>query len=65
MNGKNIFVLFHGQRCLFLSIFLVQTYALKIQAPPAALILFSAFCEKYLALTMTGCFGICPRPNSL
>lgn len=40
-------------------------YALKMQAPPASLILFSAFCEKYFAFTMIGILGKCPWPRSL
>jgi hypothetical protein len=40
-------------------------YARKMHAPPAALIFASAFCEKYLALTMSGCLGICPLPSNL
>jgi len=45
--------------------FLFQTYATKTQAPPTALIFSSADLEKYLALTMTGCFGKTPLPKSL
>lgn len=44
---------------------LTNTYALKMQAPPTDLILSSADLLKNLALTMTGCFGSRPLPNSL
>jgi hypothetical protein len=43
----------------------MRIYALKTQAPPTALIFFSAFSEKYLALTMIGCLGRCPLPSNL
>ena len=36
-----------------------------MQAPPTALILFSAIREKNLALTMTGCLGKAPLPKTL
>jgi hypothetical protein len=36
-----------------------------MQAPPTALIFSSAVLEKNLALTITGCFGNTPLPNTL
>lgn len=36
-----------------------------MQTPPAFLIFSSAILEKNLALTMTGCFGKIPLPNTL
>lgn len=40
-------------------------YARNKHTPPAALMRSSAFFEKYLAFTMIGCLGMCPRPNNL
>lgn len=40
-------------------------HAVKMQAPPASLIFFSAVSEKNLALTAIGCFGSLPLPRHL
>ena len=40
-------------------------YARRTQTPPTALIAFSAFLEKSLALTITGWFGRRPLPSTL
>jgi hypothetical protein len=40
-------------------------YAVKMQAPPASLIFFSASFEKNLALTAMGCLGSLPLPRHL
>jgi hypothetical protein len=39
--------------------------ATNTQAPPAALIFSSARCEKNFALTISGCWGRTPLPNTL
>merc|ERR1719291_1092135 len=40
-------------------------WAVRIQAPPTALIFSSALLEKKRALTMTGCLGSTPLPSTL
>lgn len=47
----------------FSSFFII--YATKTHTPPTLLIFSSADLEKYLALTMTGCFGKIPLPKTL
>ena len=39
-------------------------WAVRMQAPPTALIFSSALLEKKRALTMTGCLGSTPLPNT-
>ena len=40
-------------------------YATKTQTPPTLFIFSSAKREKYLAFTITGCFGNTPLPKTL
>ena len=42
-----------------------MSHANNTQAPPAALIFSSARREKNFALTISGCFGKTPLPNTL
>lgn len=42
-----------------------KNYACNTQQPPTFLILSSACLEKNFALTITGCLGNCPFPNTL
>ena len=42
-----------------------SAHAVRTQAPPASLILFSAILENTLAFTMTGILGRIPLPSTL
>ncbi len=42
-----------------------MSHANNTQAPPAALIFSSARLEKNFALTISGCLGKTPLPNTL
>ena len=44
---------------------LEMSHATNTQAPPAALIFSSAVLEKNFALTINGCLGRTPLPNTL
>lgn len=44
---------------------LLMIYAVRMQAPPIALILSSADFEKSFAFTMMGIFGSSPLPSTL
>merc|ERR1719498_401528 len=44
---------------------IISSHATRTQAPPAALMVASAFLEKSLALTITGMFGSGPLPRTL
>lgn len=66
MNGVRLFITIINERSCFWFVGASHDHAMSSQAPPAALILFSAVLEKSLALTMHGiCGSLIPLPSTL